>query len=101
MMYLDETGNAILLGEFDSDPFLSDDWPKIVKEAKETFPGIDIIAFQMRTYIGMASISEKLDPFKLAQEMIPKGIFITGSNKKVNIMSAGQMSEVLAQFNLG
>lgn len=87
-------GSSVYLGDYTRDPFISDDWPAIVAEVQEQHPDMDLITFKMPQYVGLASISEQLDPMRLAAEMMPKGVLVMGSNKKVNLMTQAQFSEV-------
>jgi len=95
-MKLSDDGNFILLGEYTYDPFIKpEEWKQIVAQAKEQFPGVDYILFKCPMYLGLASISETLDFMGLTQEMMARGVFVMGSNKKVNIMTNSQMGELV------
>jgi len=94
-------GKTVTLdGVYAADPFLTEEWPNIVKDVQEKFPGIDLISFQCPHYVGLASISESLDPMKMAMDGMARGVMVMGSNKKVNIMTQSQLNEVIALFDL-
>lgn len=97
-MQLNKTGNVILIGQYDKDPFITDEWPKIEAEARQAFPGVDLVVFQTPHYIGLASLSESLDPMALAMKYMAHGILVMGSNKKVNIMTKVQLDTLLERF---
>lgn len=90
--------NYVDIGSFERDPFISGEWQGIVDNVKQQFPDIDLIYFKMPSYIGLASISETLDPMNLAGSMIQEGIFVMGSNKKVNIITTKEMKEIISHF---
>lgn len=92
-MKLSKNGLFVNIGFQTSDPFIDGRWDEIVKEVREKFPRIDLISFEMSGYIGLASISGSLDPVKLTITMHPN--LVMGSNKKVNIMTQNQISELL------
>jgi hypothetical protein len=98
-MKLDESKKVVLLGSFDSDPFIDGSWERIVAEVSSNFPGVDLVSFQMPGYLGLASLTGSLDPMKLAIEMIEKGIMVMGSSHKVNIMTKKQISEFVDMFS--
>ena len=89
-------GDVVELGCFQGDPFIDNRWPGIVAEVERRFPDTDLIIYQVDgAYTGLASISENLDPMKMATTMMSQGIMVMGSNKKVNIMSQQQFSDIV------
>lgn len=91
--------NSVFIGHWDSDPFLSDQWPHIVADVQRRFPGVDLITFDMSQYVGLASISESLDPMQLTQYWMSQGIMCMGSNKKVNLMTQDQIADLVKHIN--
>lgn len=94
-------GRFVDVGRFDDgDPFLDESkWKQIVADVQAEFPDYDLILFRVGDgYTGLASISESLDPMKLAMDMIPRGFMCIGTNKKVNLMTNLEMKEIVDQI---